>query len=115
MSDISSYLVLTLPTDDLQLAKNRRDILKQQGITDLWMFKKGQFKWRISLGLFSSSDKALFAKQQYAQQTTEELDVVPSWQTHNITQVTISAQQKQKISDFEQSFANFIDKDANCL
>ncbi len=77
MPYISNYLVLTLPAETFQLAQNGQETLKQQGIKDLWMFKKGIFKWRISLGLFSSLEKAEFARKQYAKLTTESLDVVP--------------------------------------
>ncbi|OQK18259.1 hypothetical protein AU255_10640 [Methyloprofundus sedimenti] len=111
---ISNYIVLTLPAETLQLAQNRQKILKLQGIKDLWLFEKGIFKWRISLGLFSTLEKAEFAKQQYARLTSEPLDVAPSWQTHSVTQVTISAEQEQDISAFEQRFAKYIDKDLDC-
>ena len=74
---ITNYIVLTLPAETFQLAQNGQETLKQQGIKDLWMFKKGIFKWRISLGLFSSLEKAEFARKQYAKLTTESLDVVP--------------------------------------
>ncbi len=77
---ISNYLVLTLAGDTLQQARQREQILKQQGINDLWMFKSGKFKWRISLGLFSSPKNAESAKELYARQTSEYLEVVPSWQ-----------------------------------
>lgn len=111
---ISNYLVLTLPAETLQLAHDRQEILKQQGIKDLWLFKKGIFKGRISLGLFSTLEKAEFAKQQYARLTSESLDVLPSWQTRTVTQVTISAEQEQDISAFEQRFAEYIDKHLDC-
>jgi len=112
---ITNYIVLTLPAETFQLAQNTQKTLKQQGIKDLWMFKKGIFKWRISLGIFSSLENAGVARNQYAKLTTESLDVVPSWKSHTVTQVTISAQQEQDISVFEQRFSNYINKDLDCL
>ena len=79
------------------------------------MFKKGKFKWRISLGLFTSSKKAEFAKKQYAMKTTESLDVVPSWQTQTLTQITINAQQQGIISGFEKKFSHLIAREVDCL
>ncbi|TXL05489.1 hypothetical protein BMR07_09460, partial [Methylococcaceae bacterium CS1] len=99
---ISNYLVLTLAAESIQQAEKRQEEIKQQGISDLWVFKQGKFKWRISLGLFSTLEKAEFAKEQYAQQITQSLAVVSSWQTHTVTQVTINAQQNEIISSFEQ-------------
>lgn len=112
---ISNYLVLTLPVETIQQAKIRQETLKQEGISDLWMFKKGKFKWRISLGLFSSPEKAEFAKEQYTRQTTESLDVVPSWQMQTVTQLTISTLQKKQISGFEKKFSYLLAKEVDCF
>ena len=112
---ISNYLVLTLPADSFLQAKKLQEAIKQQGISDLWLFEQGNFKWRISLGLFSSSEKAGFAKQHYAKQIIQPLTVVPSFQTHAVTQVTISAQHEEVISTFEQQFSHYIDKKVDCL
>lgn len=112
---ISNYLVLTFAGDTLQQARQREQTLKQQGINDLWMFKSGKFKWRISLGLFSSPKNAESAKELYARQTSEYLEVVPSWQNQLVMQVTINAQQQAIISDFERKFTHVISSQVDCL
>lgn len=111
----SNYLVLTLPAESLQQATSLKENLRQQGINDLWLFKKGDFKWQISLGLFSSEEKAELAKSQYTQQITQPLLVMPSIQMQLITHVLVSAENKADISQFKQSFANYIDKQVDCF
>lgn len=112
---ISSYLVLTLPADSLQQALQQQADLKRQGISDLWLFRKGKFKWQISLGLFSSSEKATYAKEQYTQKISQPIIVSPSIQNRAVIQVTISAEQKETISSFEKQFLHYLNKQVDCV
>lgn len=112
---ISNYLVLTLPSDSLQQALQLQDALKQQGISDLWLFRQGKFKWQISLGLFSSSKKATYAKEQYSKKIAQPIIVSPSIQNRAVIQVTISAKQKEIISGFEKQFSRYLNKQVDCV
>ena len=112
--DINSYLVLTSVALSYQEAVNREQDIKQQGIDDLWLFRQGQFKWRISLGLFSGIEQANKAIELFSKQTDKVLEVVPSYLTTNITVVKISAQEEQKINTFEQKYSMIVDQKIEC-
>lgn len=110
---ISSYLVLTLPARSLQEAEARAQAMRQQGIDDLWLFRKGEFKWRISLGLFRAKEKALKEQKRFVERTTETLEVAPSHQTKTVTQVSINIE-AENIADFMEKFSLYFDKNAEC-
>jgi len=112
---IKSYLVLTLPAESLAQAIELEKMLRQQGINDLWLFRQGVFKWHISLGLFSSANKAELAKQQYVRNITQPLIVRPSIQTKTVTLITITTRQDEILASFKQNFAQHIDKEVDCL
>lgn len=112
---ISNYLVLTLPADSLQQALQQQEDLKRQGISDLWLFREGKFKWQISLGLFSSSENATYAKEQYTQKISQPIIVSPSIQNRVVIKVTISAKQKEMISSFEKQFSHYLNKQVGCV
>lgn len=111
---INNYLVLTLPAESLQQAESQQQMIKDQGISDLWLFKQGGFKWRISLGLFNSSAEANAARQQFARFITQPLAVVPDVQTHAVIHMIISAQEKELISTLESKLSQYIDKQVAC-
>lgn len=49
------------------------ELLKQKGITDYWLFRKGEVKGDISLGVFSSEIRAEAFKKQLAIKTLNAL------------------------------------------
>jgi len=110
---ISSYLVLTLAANSYQEAKAWEMSIKQQGINELWLFTRGSFKWRISLGLFSTQSKAEKVKASFAQRMPRELEVVPSHQTRVLTAVKISGQEKD-ISLFKDEFSQYLKQESEC-
>ena len=110
---ISSYLVLTLAANSYQEAKTWEKAIKQQGINELWLFTRGSFKWRISLGLFSAQSKAEKVKSSFAQRMPRELEVVPSHQTRMVTEVKISGQEKD-ISLFKDEFSQYFKQESEC-
>ncbi|NOQ13073.1 MAG: hypothetical protein GQ583_01150 [Methyloprofundus sp.] len=110
---ISSYLVLTSAADSLQQAKQQASSIQQQGIEELWLFRQGEFKWRISLGLFSSKAKAVKARKNYAQQITQVLNIVPSIRKKKNIIVNVTTA-KAFMTDFESEFSVFIDKKISC-
>jgi len=111
---ISSYLVLTLAANSYREAKAWESDIKQQGINELWLFTRGSFKWRISLGLFSTQSKAEKVKASFARRMPRELEVVPSHQTRVVTEVKISGQEKD-ISLFKGEFSQYFKQESECI
>ncbi len=110
---ISSYLVLTLAANSYQEAKEWEKAIKQQGISELWLFTRGDFKWRISLGLFSTKSKAEKAKTFFAKRMARELKVVPSHKTKIVTEVKINGQEDD-ISLFKDEFSQYFKQESEC-
>lgn len=112
--DVESFLVLTMEALSFQEAVSREEELKQQGIGDLWLFQRGLFKWRISLGFFIEKEQAIQAKELFSEKTSQELEVVPSYLATAVTIVKISAQEEQGITAFEQEFSMIVDQKIDC-
>lgn len=110
---ISSYLVLTLAANSYQEAKTWEKSIKQQGINELWLFTRGKFKWRISLGLFSTQSKAEKVKASFTRRISRELEVVPSYQTKVQTEIKISGLEKD-ISLFKDEFFQCFKQESEC-
>jgi hypothetical protein len=110
---ISSYLVLTLAANSYQEAKTWEKSIKQQGINELWLFTRGKFKWRISLGLFSTQSKAEKVKASFTRRISRELEVVPSYQTKVQTEIKISGLEKD-ISLFKDEFFQYFKQESEC-
>jgi len=113
-SYVSSYLVLTHAVNSLKKAKAIVASLREQGINDYWLFKKGSFKWRISLGLFRKKSKAIKVVKQYQKKIKQALEVVPSHQTKKVINVKLRTQSIEAIAIFESQFAYYIDKESHC-
>ena len=110
---ISSYLVLTEAANSYQEAKAREKAIKQQGINELWLFTRGDFKWRISLGLFGTQSKAEKVKVSFSKLMVRELEVMPSYQARMATEVKISGQEKD-ISLFKDEFFQYFKQESEC-
>jgi hypothetical protein len=53
------YLVYYPAADSFELAKENEQLFKNMGVTDIWLFRKGEFKGAISFGLFGKESSAL--------------------------------------------------------
>jgi len=104
---ISSYLVLTDAASSYLDAKVQKKAIKQKGINELWLFRKGVFSRRISLGLFKSENKAEKAQKYFKKKLGINLEVVPSYQTRLLTEVTVNGLEKD-IELFEAEFSQYI-------
>nr|WP_305907724.1 hypothetical protein [Methylomarinum sp. Ch1-1]MDP4520499.1 hypothetical protein [Methylomarinum sp. Ch1-1] len=61
---ISSYLVYYPAAETFAASRNNVALLEKRGIKDLWLFRKGEMKGAISLGLFKQKYRAeKFAKR----------------------------------------------------
>ncbi|NOR80255.1 MAG: hypothetical protein GQ529_05395 [Methyloprofundus sp.] len=112
--DSNKYLVLTLAANSFQEAVGWEQEIKQQGIDDLWLFKQGQFKWRISLGIFTGKEQANIAREGFAKQTKLALEVVSGNQDSSVTYVKISAQEEQNMVAFEQKYSMYFVRKIEC-
>ncbi len=63
---ISDYMVYLPAGETYEQSLANVQLLKQKGITDYWLFPKGEAKGDISLGVFSSESRANTFKKQLA-------------------------------------------------
>ncbi|CCE23606.1 hypothetical protein [Methylotuvimicrobium alcaliphilum] len=63
---ISDYMVYLPAGETYEQSLANVELLKQKGITDYWLFRKGEAKGDISLGVFSSEIRAETFKKQLA-------------------------------------------------
>mgnify|MGYP005865942423 CR=1 FL=1 len=70
---ISDYMVYLPAGETYKQSLANVELLKQKGITDYWLFPKGEAKGDISLGVFSSEIRAETLKKQLA---TKNLDAL---------------------------------------
>ncbi len=55
---LSSYLVYYPAAETYAESRKNQQMLKEKGITDLWLFRKGDMRGAISLGLFKKKKRA---------------------------------------------------------
>ncbi len=55
---LSSYLVYYPAAETYAESRKNQQMLREKGITDLWLFRKGDMKGAISLGLFKKKKRA---------------------------------------------------------
>lgn len=111
---VSGYLLLTMPAESLSEAKMKYQEIQQQKIEDVWLFEKGFFKWRISLGLFSSETLAVEAEKIFFRQINEKLDIVPNYQAKTSMYIRLGTKEEKEIAMFEKHFSDFFREDVNC-
>ncbi|NOQ76365.1 MAG: hypothetical protein GQ475_00960 [Methylococcaceae bacterium] len=83
-------------------------MLKKRGISDFWLFRKGELKGAISLGLFAKETRALALQNKFSK-TGLNVEIMPRYKTETVwyakilsgTEVTmqsISISEKQTFS-----------------
>ncbi|MGI9212565.1 MAG: hypothetical protein ACR2HF_08835 [Methylococcaceae bacterium] len=60
-----SWWVLIPKSDNMEVAKARRQMLLDKGVKDFWLFNKGELQGAISLGLHESRELAEAAQRQF--------------------------------------------------
>jgi len=111
-SFIGNYLLLT-PLSDMREAFKLEQKLKLQGYTDLWLFRSGEFRSRISLGLFGIKENAIRAQQEISEKTKLTLQVMPRYESKQNLVVLINLINSE-IEKFENKFSKYIDKNDTC-
>ena len=61
---VSSYLVYFPVAETYAQSEKNVQLLKQKGITDYWLFRRGELKGAISLGLFVKKSRALSLQEK---------------------------------------------------
>lgn len=75
-----SYLVYYPAAVSFQQSINNVKMLKDKGVTDYWLFTKGEDKGIISLGLFKKQSRALSLQQKFIQSGLQ-VEMMPRYQT----------------------------------
>jgi len=65
-ADDARYLVYFPAATDYEVSKKNVNLFIDMGITDYWLFKTGNLKGAISLGLFDQADDALALKEKFS-------------------------------------------------
>lgn len=112
-SYIGSYLLLTPPVKSMRESFKLEQKLKLLGYSDLWLFRSGEFRGRISLGLFGIEENAIKAQVEIGKKTKIALKVTPHYQTKQNLVVHIQLINSE-IKKFEEKFAKYIDKNSSC-
>ncbi len=61
----TGFLVYYPQAETYEKSKQHLYLLKNKGITDLWLFRRGELKGNISLGLFAKESRALVLKNRF--------------------------------------------------
>ncbi|MDC9729356.1 MAG: TolC family outer membrane protein [Methyloprofundus sp.] len=113
ISYVDSYLLLTPAQESMHEAFKLEQKLKSQGYLDLWLFRSGNLRSRISLGLFGIEENAIKAQVEIGKKTKIALKVTPHYQTKQNLVVHIQLINSE-IKKFEEKFAKYIDKNSSC-
>ncbi|PKM11948.1 MAG: hypothetical protein CVV13_07195 [Gammaproteobacteria bacterium HGW-Gammaproteobacteria-3] len=71
--EVTGYLVYYPAPENFEQALANVDMLKKKGVSDLWLFRKGDFKGEISLGLFKNKQRAEMLQQQFSDKAIQVL------------------------------------------
>ncbi len=113
ISFVESYLLLTPPMTSMRESFKLEQRLKLQGYSDLWLFRSGGFRGRISLGLFGIKENATQAQKAISKKIELALEVTPRMETKQNLVVHIQLINSE-INKFEEKFAKYIDKNSIC-
>lgn len=113
ISFIASYLLLTPPIESMRESFKLEQQLKLQGYSDLWLFRSGEHRGRISLGLFGIKENATQAQKAISKKIELTLEVMPRMETKQNLVVHIQLINSE-INKFEEKFAKYIDKNSSC-
>ena len=100
--EISGYLVYYPAPETFTESKAIFEMLQEQGITDIWLFRKGERRGDISLGVYTKESRALRLKEAYANRDIM-LKIQPRYQTKSQHFVKLFWD-KQKLNVLNNSF-----------
>lgn len=86
---VSSYLVYFPAGDTDEQAKENIKLLKEKGITDLWLIRKGEDAGLISLALFKGETRAQVMKEELKQQKAIDAQIKPKYVPGKVRYVQI--------------------------
>ncbi len=105
---VSNYLVYYPRAESYALSKENIQMIKNKGIKDWWLFKGGELKGVISLGLLKKKARALFLQKKLAEKGLNA-EIMPRYKTQSVwyakivskeimSQESISISEKQSLS-----------------
>ena len=65
-SEITGYLVYLPKYESFAESKVIFEIMQEQGVADIWLFRKGKQKGNISMGVYTKKSNALRLQKKYA-------------------------------------------------
>jgi len=110
---IGNYLLLTPESKSMRESFKLEQELKSQGYSDLWLFRSGEFRGRISFGLFGIKENAIKALNAISKKTDIALELTPRYESQQNMVMNINLLNTE-ITKFENTFAKYIDKDNSC-
>jgi len=110
---IGNYLLLTPESNSMRDAFKLEQELKSQGHSGLWLFRSGEFRGRISFGLFGIKENAIKALNEISKKTDIAIELTPRYESQQNMVMNINLLNTE-ITKFENTFAKYIDKNNAC-
>jgi len=90
IQSVSSYLVYYPAAETYAKSKENALMLKREGIDDLWLFRRGELKGIVSLGLFTKEDRALSLKEKLVKSGLD-VEIMRRYKTKSVLYTQISS------------------------
>jgi len=79
----TTFLVYYPKSESYEQSKRNIQMLKRKGISDFWLFRKGELKGAISLGLFAKESRALVLQKKFSK-TGLKVEIMPRYKTASV-------------------------------
>lgn len=93
IQSVSSYLVYYPAAETYAQSKKNVLMLKREGIEDFWLFRSGELKGNVSLGLFTKEDRALSLKEKLVKSGLD-VEIMQRYKTESAFYAQISNKDK---------------------
>mgnify|MGYP000529986620 FL=1 len=90
---VTGYLVYYPQADTYEQSKKNVQMLESKGFTEFWLFRKGELKGNISLGLFSEKNRAV-SLQESLLKAGVNVKIMPRYRAESMWYVNILSNNK---------------------
>jgi len=90
---ITGFLVYYPQSDTYEQSKKNIKVLENKGFTDFWMFRKGELKGNISLGLFVEERRAIVLRDKLLTAGVN-VKIMPRYRTESMWYVNVLSNNK---------------------
>ncbi len=94
---VTGFLVYYPQANTFQQAKKHIQLLENKGVTDFWLFRKGELKGIISLGLFATKKRAVVLQNKFLNSGLN-VKIMPRYREESIWYINILTD-KQVLAD----------------